>query len=92
MPSIRLNPTFPKKLRAFTKNNYQKSEAVKKAFRLFQENPKHPSLNAEKLSGSDVWTIRIDKGNRLFFVWSDEGNTAIFFLVGPHDAYRTMKK
>ncbi len=91
MPAIRLNPKFPRKLRAFVKGDPRKAKAVAKALRLFQENPQHQSLRIEKLSGSDTWTIRVDKGNRMFFVWGDDGNTAIFFLVGPHDMYRRVK-
>jgi hypothetical protein len=90
MPLIRLHPAFPRTARKFTKNNLQRSDAVKKAFRLFQENPKHPSLHLEKLSGKDIWTIRIDEANRIFFRWSESGDTAIFFFVGKHDSYKTM--
>lgn len=57
----------------------------------FTKNPQHPSLRLEKLQGSKVWSIRVDRGNRLFFIWSDTDDTAIFFLVGPHDAYRKLE-
>lgn len=88
MPSIRLHSAFPKKLKKFIKHDAGRSKAVKEAFRRFQADPKHPSLRTEKLSGSTTWTIRVDRGNRLFFTWSDMGDTAIFFFVGAHDAYR----
>lgn len=91
MPKIRLHPSFQGKLHKFTKRNKERSHAVKEALRRFQNDPTHPSLHVEKLSGSETWTIRIDSGNRLFFVWSDEGDAAIFFYVGSHDAYRTVK-
>lgn len=92
MPTIRFDDSFSKSVHKFTKNNLQRAKAVKKTLRLFQENPKYPSLHVEKLSGEKIWTIRIDRGNRLFFTWADEEDTVIFFLVGPHDAYRTVKK
>ena len=85
MPNIRLHPAFPGKLRKFIKRNKERSRAVKETLRRFQIDPSHPSLHVEKLSGSDTWTIRIDSGNRLL------GDTAIFFYVGPHDAYRKLK-
>lgn len=50
-------------------------------------NPNHPSLNLEKLKGSDYWTIRIDKGNRIFFKWIDK-TEALFIDIGKHDKYR----
>jgi mRNA-degrading endonuclease RelE of RelBE toxin-antitoxin system len=90
MPNIRLLPIFQNKLRKFTKRNEKLSNAVKITLRKFQDNQNHPSLHLEKLSGSDIWTIRIDRGNRLFFTWSETKDTAIFFHVGPHDAYKTM--
>lgn len=91
MPKIRLHPSFSGKLRKFTRRNKEKLRTVHDTLGRFQIDPHHPSLHLEKLSGSDTWTIRIDKGNRLFFVWSEEGDTAIIFYVGSHDAYRTVK-
>lgn len=58
-----------------------------KAISLFVLNPKHTSLNFEKLKGSEVWTIRIDKSNRIFFYWIDDF-TALFIDIGKHDKYR----
>jgi mRNA-degrading endonuclease RelE of RelBE toxin-antitoxin system len=92
MPTIRFDDLFSKSAHKFTRNNLQKAKAVKKALRLFRENTKYPSLHVEKLSGSNIWTIRVDRGNRLFFMWADEEDTAIFFFVGYHDAYRTVSK
>lgn len=92
MPTIRFDDLFSRSVHKFIRNNLQRAKAVKKALRLFRENPKYPSLHVEKLSGSNIWTIRVDRGNRLFFMWADEEDTAIFFFVGHHDAYRTVKK
>lgn len=83
-------PRFDRAYKKFTKRNEERSGAIDKALRMFAADPKHPSLNIEKLGGSDIWTIRIDRGNRLFFVWEDE--SAVFFFVGSHDSYRTVGK
>ena len=91
MPNIRLHPSFSRQLRKFTKKSSERSRVVKEVLHRFQADPDYSSLHLEKLSGSDTWTIRIDSGNRLFFVWSDKGDTAIFFYVGPHDAYKKLK-
>lgn len=88
MPLIQFDDVFSKNISKFAKNNPKRLTAVKKALRLFQKDPHHPSLHSEKLSGSAYWTIRVDHGNRLFFSWLDQENTAIFFFVGPHDAYK----
>jgi len=90
MTTIRFEESFSKNLKKFTKNNSNRANAVKKALLLFQQDSKHPSLNAEKLTGTKIWSIRIDRGNRLFFTWS--ADVAVFFFVGPHDSYKTLKK
>ena len=91
MPTNYFLPSYERAFRKFVKREFILKQKVKEKLVLFAENPQHPSLHLEKLSGSDIWTIRIDQGNRLFFVWSDTGDTAIFFLVGSHDAYRRVK-
>lgn len=91
MPKAAYTNKFNRTFKKFAKNDPSGKEHIKSIIAQFAQNPQHPSLHLEKLSGSDVWTIRIDKGNRLFFLWSDDGDTAIFFLVGPHDSYRKLK-
>lgn len=71
----------------FVKSNLDLLNKTIKAISLFTKNPKRPSLNIEKLKGSRIWTIRIDKGNRIFFSWIDE-STALFIDIGKHDKYR----
>lgn len=90
MPKIVLASQFERKLRLFVKRNPKRKIAVQKALRFFQENPSHPSLNSEKLAGLSIWSVRIDRGNRLFYV--KDGDETIFFAVGPHDLYRSIKK
>lgn len=91
MPKIHLRPSFNKAYAKFTKHDQKRIQTIDKTLLLFEKNPKHQSLHIEKLSGSNIWTIRIDRGNRLFFVWSSQGDIAVFFFVGPHDSYRTIK-
>jgi len=71
----------------FLKNNPELVEKTIKAIRLFVRNPQHPGINLEKLKDSTVWTIRIDKGNRIFFLWN--GKSSVLFIdIGKHDKYR----
>lgn len=71
----------------FAKGNSKAANALIKTLNKFSSNPIHPSLNLEKLKGSKIWTIRIDKGSRIFFVWIDK-TTALFLDIGKHDKYR----
>lgn len=84
---IKLASSYFRSLRKFVKNNKTNSSNVKKALKLFKENPKHPSLHLEKLGGSKLWTIRIDQRNRIFFSWIDE-STVLLIDVDKHDKYR----
>jgi mRNA-degrading endonuclease YafQ of YafQ-DinJ toxin-antitoxin module len=90
MPKIHLDPLFEKAYQKFTKRNKIRKKKIAKSITLFAKNPSHPSLKTEKLAGTKIWTIRIDRGNRMFFIWSKNRSTAIFFNIGPHDTYRTF--
>lgn len=71
----------------FIKGDRKRSAALIKTLKQFASNPNHPSLNLEKLAVTKIWTIRIDRGNRIFLYWIDK-NTAIFIDIGKHDKYR----
>lgn len=92
MPKIHFDPSFNKSYKDFVFGNDAKKRKIKKALLLFGANPSYPSINTEKLKGTDIWTIRIDLGNRLFFKWSKDCDTAVFFLVGKHDLYKKVNK
>ena len=92
MPKLHFLPRFDNAYRKFTKRDKKRVQSIDKALKLFASNPKHPSLNLEKLSSADIWTIRINRSSRLFFTWAKDDNIAIFFFVGPHDSYRIVKK
>lgn len=72
----------------YVKNNLKGYKEFDKAVKFFSLNPSHPSLNIEKLSGAkDVYTIRLNKSDRIFFIWKKE-NRALFIDIGKHDKYR----
>lgn len=71
----------------FVKNNIQRGEVLIRTLKKFSLNPNHPSLHLEKLGGSNVWTIRVDKGSRIFLIWEDS-ETVLFIDIGKHDKYR----
>lgn len=87
MIKIQYSPRYLSSRKKFLKNNLEVLDKTIKAISLFVKDPKHPSLNLEKLKGTSVWTIRIDRGNRIFLSWTDK-TTAIFLDIGKHDKYR----
>lgn len=71
----------------FVRNNTTRAKALVKALNKFAHDPTYPSLKLEKLGGTKLWTIRIDRSNRIFFSWIDE-KTALLIDIGKHDKYR----
>ncbi len=58
-------------------------DKVVKAFQLFKENPRHPSLGVKRVQGMpDVWEGRIDIHYRFTFHY--EGDVCLFRNIGPH--------
>jgi mRNA-degrading endonuclease RelE of RelBE toxin-antitoxin system len=58
-------------------------EKAAKAFMLFKENPRHPSLGVKRIQGMPgVWEGRIDIHYRFTFHY--EGDKCVFRNVGPH--------
>jgi mRNA-degrading endonuclease RelE of RelBE toxin-antitoxin system len=78
-----------KALRALSADD---QERAIKALQGFQENPRHPSLNFERLAGhDDLCSIRISRGHRAI-LRRVEGTADVYDLenVGPHDVYRRL--
>jgi mRNA-degrading endonuclease RelE of RelBE toxin-antitoxin system len=51
--------------RAYAELDPRAREAARKAYRLFAENPGHPSLRFKKLGGYDhIWSVRITEQYR----------------------------
>lgn len=92
MPIVKTSTSYNTIHAKLVKKNSLLEKKIIKAFRFFQTNPHHPSLHTEKLKNSIVWSIRVDQGNRLFFIWNDDQSVATFFFLGPHDSYRTIDK
>ncbi len=70
---------LPPEVRALARKNY----------RLWRENPQHPSLHFKR--AGDFWTVRIGLDFRA--VGREHAGVMYWFWIGPHDAYeRRLKK
>lgn len=65
MIELKYSSRYLSSRKKFLKNNLDILNKTIKAISLFVKNPQHPSLNLEKLKGSSIWTIRIDKANMI---------------------------
>ena len=80
-------------LPSFWKNYRAMSPAVRagarKAYRLWAENPFHPSLHFKCInSEEDIWSVRVTKSHRALGVLS--GDTVTWFWIGDHDEYEAF--
>jgi hypothetical protein len=59
---------------------------ARKAFRLWVQNPFHPSLRFKCINREDdIWSVRITRGYRALGIL--EGDTVTWFWIGHHDDY-----
>lgn len=79
--------SFISAYKKFVKKNPQRAKDLLEALQRFRTDIHHPSLNTEKLKHSNLWSIRIDLKNRIYFIWVN-GETALLVDVGPHDKYK----
>lgn len=78
---------------SFWKKYGQLDEQVKKrarkAYRLFEENPSHPSLEFKKVHQTKpVYSARVTLDYRA--VGIRDGNEIVWFWIGPHDEYERV--
>lgn len=60
---------------------------ARKQLALFLRNPRHPSLQTEKVKGHrNLWKGRITQSYR--FVFRMEGDVYVLLDIGPHDIER----
>ena len=59
---------------------------AKKAFRLWSQNPFHPSLRFKCINkNQNIWSVRVTRGYRALGVFGD--NIITWFWIGNHDDY-----
>lgn len=66
-------------------------DAARKAYRLFRENPDHPSLQFKKIHARDpIYSVRVTLGYRA--VGLREGGEVTWFWIGSHADYDRLVK
>ncbi|MEA5537376.1 hypothetical protein [Crocosphaera sp. XPORK-15E] len=62
-------------------------EQAQKAYQLWQENPRHPSLHFKKV-GKNLWSVRVSIGYRALAL--KKGDYYYWFWIGVHDQYESL--
>jgi mRNA-degrading endonuclease RelE of RelBE toxin-antitoxin system len=71
---------------AYQKLSQDVQERARKAYRLWEANPFHPSLHFKCVNREeDVWAVRITLGYRALGILEDD--TVTWFWIGNHDDY-----
>lgn len=58
------------------------------AYKLFRQNPGHPSLQFKKVNDGNVYSVRVGLGYRALGVL--EGSEIAWFWIGPHAEYERL--
>lgn len=78
--------TLPSFWAAYADLEEDTKRGARKAYRLWKQNPFHPSLRFKCINRQEnVWSIRITRGYRALGIF--EGDTVTWFWIGGHDEY-----
>ena len=78
--------TLPSFWKAYESLDPTTKHRARKAYRLWAQNPFHPSLHFKCIdSEEDIWSVRITLGYRAIGVL--QGDTVTWFWIGGHDEY-----
>ena len=79
--------TLPSFWEAYQMLDEKIKERARKAFRLWIENPFHPSLHFKCINvPENIWSARITLGYRAIGIWEED--TFTWFWIGSHDEYQ----
>ncbi|WP_042712236.1 type II toxin-antitoxin system RelE family toxin [Crocosphaera watsonii WH 8501] len=73
--------------KAYAKLSSEMQEQARKAYKLWQENPTHPSLHFKKV-GKNLWSVRISGNYRALAL--RKGNDYYWIWIGDHDEYESL--
>jgi addiction module RelE/StbE family toxin len=82
----KFSPLVQQKLTHLYRKDKKLVRRIEKQIKLFESNPKHPSLRTHKLAGShsNQWSISISKGLRMVYLILGK-DEAYFVDLGTHD-------
>ncbi len=81
--------TRPSFWRAYQNLDARSREAARRAYRLFMQNPGHPSLRFKKLGGyEEVWSVRINERYRA--VGERRGDSMTWVWIGTHNEFDNL--
>lgn len=82
----KFSPLVQQKLLQLNKKDKKLILKIEKQIKLFEKDPKHPSLRTHKLTGNlgDTWSISISRGFRMVYLVLEK-DIVYFVDIGTHD-------
>ena len=81
-----ISKTLPSFWKAYAPLSGAAKQQARKAYRLWRQNPFHPSLRFKCINHDEnIWAVRISRGYRAVGIF--EADTVTWFWVGAHDTY-----
>ena len=81
--------TLPSFWAAYEPLDESAKRAARKAYRLWAENPFHPSLHFKCINMQEsVWSVRVTRSYRAVGIL--EGDAVTWFWIGSHDEYERL--
>ncbi len=74
---------FRRELKALLKNRRLSESIIQKTLKLLATNPRNPTLRLHKLTGTNNFSVSVDKDLRIILSWED--NSVYLLRVGSHD-------
>lgn len=83
---VKFSPLLQQKILQLNKKDKKLVVKIEKQIKLFETDPKHPSLRTHKLTGNltNRWSVSISRGLRMVYVILDN-DVAYFVDLGTHD-------
>jgi plasmid maintenance system killer protein len=86
-PEVKASRRFERAFAKWGAGASVRREQAIRAIKQFVADPDHPSLNFERLAGSDLFSIRVNRGDRIILRRLD-GDSFELVDLGSHDIYR----
>lgn len=81
--------TLPSFWAEYRQLNQEIRQNARKAYRLWAENPFHPSLHFKCVNSEEgIWSVRVTRSYRAVGVLEDD--TVTWFWIGSHDRYENF--
>ena len=78
--------TLPSFWDAYQSLDNRTKNSARKAYRIWKDNPFHPSLHFKCINHEErIWSVRVTRNYRAIGIL--ESNTVTWFWIGSHDDY-----